>query len=174
EGVGERGDVQTTMIHTYEHEVLKPAEEIVSLLTAIEAAIAASDTPLLRSLRALRDSFTTSLVAANAYYSSLDGEALQNAQQSIALAEQAIPEVVALAEDDQQRSALRTLSAPAASFREGLRALSKQFKARTDLLKTAIDGNQVAMGRFIETIWQKVTLLEAQAQESFDRALSNT
>jgi hypothetical protein len=97
QGFGELRDVQRTILQIYEHEVLKPAEEIVSLLAFTEAAIGRRDAPLLPSLRTSRDSFTTSLLAANAYYSSLDPEALENAQQSIALVELAIPEMVVLA-----------------------------------------------------------------------------
>src|SRR5215471_8675209 len=56
---GELRDVQRTILQTYEHDVLKPAEEIVSLLAFTEAAIGRRDAPLLESLRAARDSFTS-------------------------------------------------------------------------------------------------------------------
>jgi len=170
---GELRDVQQTILQTYEHDVLKPAEEIVSLLAFTEAAIGRRDAPLLESLRAARDSFTSSLLAANNYYSSLDPEALESAQQSIVLVELAIPRMIEIAENYRQRSALGALSGGVASFREGLKTLAKRFAARTHLLKTAIDGNQAAMGKFIESTWQKMALLETRAQDSFDRSLSN-
>jgi len=173
QGFGELREAQRRILETYEHEVLKPVEETVSLLAAAEATIGRSDSPLLWSLQTLRDTVTASLVAANAYYTSLDPEALENAQQGIAQVEQAIPKLADLAENDTQRSALEALSGPAASFRDGLKTLSQRCGARTHLLKAATDGNLAAMSKFIESTWRKMALLETQAQDSFDRALAN-
>jgi hypothetical protein len=160
QGFGELRDAQSTILQTYEKDVLAPAERMVSLLSAAEAAVGAGDAALPRSLQALRDAFTTSLVAANTFYASLDSEAFENAQRQIATVEQAIPKLIELADSDAQRSALAALSEPAASFRRGLEALSRQCEARTAVLKAAIDRNLPAMSKFIERTWQKMALLE--------------
>jgi hypothetical protein len=85
---------------------------------------------LLPSLGKSREAFTTSLVAANAFYLSLASDAADEAKRSIATVEQTIPVMIDLAENTQ-RTALTALAQRAAAFRDGLKTLSEQFATRT-------------------------------------------
>src|SRR5260221_903155 len=66
QGFGEVRALQTTIAHTYENDVLKPAREMAGLYAIIEGAIGARDALLLPALGKSREPFTASLVAANA------------------------------------------------------------------------------------------------------------
>ena len=172
-GFGELREVQTTITQTHENEVLKPAKEIAGLYTIIEGSIGRRDALLLPSLGKSRDAFTSSLVAANAYYLSLAPDAADDARRNIATVEQTIPVMIDLAENNLQRHALAALEQRAAAFREGLQVLSERFAARAGLLKTAIDDNQAAMIGVVNRLSAQMTLRELQAQGSFDHTLAN-
>jgi len=62
QGFGEVRALQTTIAHTYENDVLKPAREMAGLYAIIEGAIGARDALLLPSLGKSREAFTASLV----------------------------------------------------------------------------------------------------------------
>ena len=173
QGFGEVREVQTTIAHTYEHEVLKPAREMAGLYAIIEGAIGRRDALLLPSLGKSREAFTGSLVAANAFYLSLASDAADEARRNINTVEQTIPVMIDLAENSLQRTALLALAQRAAAFRDGLKTLAEQFATRTSLLKTAIDDNQAAMIAVINKLSAQMTLRELQAQGSFDRTLSD-
>jgi signal transduction histidine kinase len=173
QGFGEVREVQTTITQTYENDVLKPAKEMAGLYAIIEGAIGRRDALLLPSLGKSREAFTASLVAANAFYLSLDSDAADEARRNISTVEQTIPVMIDLAENSLQRSALTALAQRAAAFREGLKTLSERFAARTNLLKTAIDDNQAAMIAVINKLSAQMTLRELQAQGSFDHTLAN-
>src|SRR6266700_3393275 len=164
QGFGEVRALQTTIAHTYENEVLKPAREMAGLYAIIEGAIGARDALLLPSLGKSRESFTASLVAANAFYLSLASDAADEARRNITTVEQTIPVMIDLAENSLQR---------AAAFGDGLKTLAEQFAMRTNLLKTAIDDNQAAMIAVINKLSAQMTLRELQAQGSFDHTLAN-
>ena len=173
QGFGEVREVQTTIAHTYENEVLKPAKEMAGLYAIIEGAIGRRDALLLPSLGKSREAFTAGLVAANAFYLSLASDAADDARRNITTVEQTIPVMIDLAENSLQRTALMALSQRAASFRDGLKTLSEQFATRTSLLKTAIDDNQAAMIAVINKLSAQMTLRELQAQGSFDHTLAD-
>jgi signal transduction histidine kinase len=173
QGFGEVREVQTMISHTYENDVLKPAKEMAGLYAIIEGAIGRRDALLLPSLGKSREAFTTSLVAANAFYLSLASDAADEARRNIATVEQTIPVMIDLAENSLQRTALTALAQRAASFRDGLKNLAEQFVTRTNLLKTAIDDNQAAMIEVINKLSAQMTLRELQAQGSFDRTLAD-
>jgi signal transduction histidine kinase len=173
QGFGEVREVQNTITQTYENEVLKPAKEMAGLYAIIEGAIGRRDALLLPSLGKSREAFTASLVAANAYYLSLDSEAADESRRNIATVEQTIPVMIDLAENSLQRTALMALAQRAAAFREGLKTLNERFTARTGLLKTAIDDNQAAMIQVINKLSAQMTSRELQAQGSFDHTLAN-
>src|SRR5437660_7712430 len=173
QGFGEVRALQTTIAHTYENEVLKPAREMAGLYAIIEGAIGARDALLLPSLGKSREAFTASLVAANAFYLSLASDAVDEARRNIATVEQTVPVMIALAENNLQREALAALALRAAAFREGLKNLAEHFATRTSLLKTAIDDNQAAMIAVISQLSAQMTLRELQAQGSFDRTLAD-
>ena len=173
QGFGELREVQGTITQTYENEVLKPAKEMAGLYAIIEGAIGRRDALLLPSLGKSREAFSESLVAANAYYLSLEPDAADEARRNIATVEQTIPVMIDLAENLLQRNALAALAQRAAALREGLKTLSERFAARTSLLKTAIDDNQAAMIQVINRLSAQMTLRELQAQGSFDHTLAN-
>src|SRR5258708_4299544 len=145
QGFGEVRALQTTIGHTYENEVLKPAREMAGLYAIIEGAIGARDALLLPSLGKSREAFTASLVAANAFYLSLASDAADEARRNITTVEQTIPVMIDLAENSLQRAALTALAQRAAAFGDGLKTLAEQFAMRTNLLKTAIDDNHAAV-----------------------------
>jgi len=173
QGFGEVRALQTTIAHTYENEVLKPAREMAGLYAIIEGAIGARDALLLPSLGKSREAFTASLVAANAFYLSLASDAADEARRNITTVEQTIPVMIDLAENSLQRAALSALAQRAAAFGDGLKTLAEQFAMRTNLLKTAIDDNQAAMIAVINKLSSQMTLRELQAQGSFDHTLAN-
>ena len=173
QGFGEVRALQTTITHTYENEVLKPAREMAGLYAIIEGAIGARDALLLPSLGKSREAFTASLVAANAFYLSLASDAADEARRNITTVEQTIPVMIDLAENSLQRAALTALAQRAAAFGDGLKTLAEQFAMRTNLLKTAIDDNQAAMISVINKLSAQMTLRELQAQGSFDHTLAN-
>jgi signal transduction histidine kinase len=173
QGFGEVRALQTTIAHTYENEVLKPAREMAGLYAIIEGAIGARDALLLPSLGKSREAFTASLVAANAFYLSLASDAADEARRNITTVEQTIPVMIDLAENSLQRAALTALAQRAAAFGDGLKTLAEQFAMRTNLLKTAIDDNQAAMISVINKLSAQMTLRELQAQGSFDHTLAN-
>jgi signal transduction histidine kinase len=173
QGFGEVRALQTTIAHTYENEVLKPAREMAGLYAIIEGAIGARDALLLPSLGKSREAFTASLVAANAFYLSLASDAADEARKNITTVEQTIPVMIDLAENNLQRTALTALGQRAAAFGDGLKTLAEQFAMRTNLLKTAIDDNQAAMIAVINKLSAQMTLRELQAQGSFDHTLAN-
>jgi len=172
QGFGEVRSVQTMISHTYENDVIRPAKEMAGLYAIIESAIGRREALLLPSLGKSREAFTTSLVAANAFYLSLASEAADEAKRSIATVEQTIPPMIDLAENNLQRTALTALAHRAAAFREGLKRLSEQFATRMSLLKTAVDDNQAAMIAVISKLSAQMTLRELQVQGSFDRTLA--
>jgi signal transduction histidine kinase len=172
QGLGEVRAVQTQISHTYENDVIKPAKEMAGLYAIIEGAIGKREGELLPSLGKSRQTFTTSLVAANAFYLSLASDAADEAKRSIATVEQTIPAMLDLAENNLQRTALTALAQRAAAFRDGLKTLSEQFATRTNLLKTGIDDNQAAMIAVINKLSAQMSLHELQVQGSFDRTLA--
>ena len=173
QGFGEVRALQTTIAHTYENDVLKPAREMAGLYAIIEGAIGARDALLLPSLGKSREAFTASLVAANAFYLSLASDAADEARRNITTVEQTFPVMIDLAENSLQRAALSALAQRAAAFGDGLKTLAEQFAMRTNLLKTAIDDNQAAMIAVINKLSAQMTLRELQAQGSFDHTLAN-
>ena len=173
QGFGEVRALQTTIAHTYENDVLKPAREMAGLYAIIEGAIGARDALLLPSLGKSREAFTASLVAANAFYLTLASDAADEARRNITTVEQTIPVMIDLAENSLQRAALSALAQRAGAFGDGLKTLAEQFAMRTNLLKTAIDDNQAAMIAVINKLSAQMTLRELQAQGSFDHTLAN-
>ncbi len=126
-GFGEVREVQATIAHTYENEVLKPAKEMAGLYAIVEGAIGKRDALLLPSLGKSREAFTASLVAANAFYLALASDAADEARRNIATVELTIPVMIDLAENNLQRAALSALAQRAAAFREGFKSLDRAF-----------------------------------------------
>ena len=173
QGFGELRELQTTISQTYDNEVLRPARDVVGLYSIIASSIGSRDSLLLPSLAKSRDSFTDSLLAANAFYFSPASDAGDDARASIATVEQTIPVMLDLAESGLQRNAVAALAQGASAFREGLKSLTEHFAARDHLLRTAIDDNQAAMIAVINKLSAQMGLREMRAQGSFDHTLAN-
>jgi signal transduction histidine kinase len=166
-------EIRAATEQTYENEVLKPAKDMAGLYAILESSIASREALLLPSLGKSRDTFTDSVIAANAFYLSQTSEAVDEARAKIATVEQTIPVMIDLAESSLQRDALGALAQRAASFREGLKSLSEQFVSRARLLQTAIDDNQASMLDVINRLSAQMGLRELKAQGSFDHTLAN-
>jgi signal transduction histidine kinase len=173
QGFGEVREIQATISQTYDNEVLKPAKDMAGLYSILESSIGGRDALLLPSLGKSREAFTASLVAANAFYLSLNSEAFDEARGKIATVEQTVPVMIDLAETGLQRQALAALAQSATSFREGLKTLSEHLAARAHLLQTAIDDNQAAMVDLINKLSAQMSLREMRAQGSFDHTLAD-
>ena len=128
---------------------------------------------LLPSLGKSRETFTATLIAANAFYLSPTPEGVEEARGKIAAVELTIPVMIDLAETALQRDALSALSQRAGSFRDGLKSLGEQFASRAKLLQTAIDDNQASMIDLINRLSSQMGLRELKAQGSFDHTLAN-
>ena len=63
-----------------------------------------------------------------------------------------IPVMLDLADNDLQRGALGALGYRAVSWRLGIAQLAQSFATRAQLLRDAIDGNQVAMANAIDRL----------------------
>ena len=166
-------EIRAATEQTYENEVLKPAKDMAGLYAILESSIASREALLLPSLGKSRDTFTDSVIAANAFYLLPTSEAVDEARAKIATVEQTIPVMIDLAESSLQRDALAALAQRAASFREGLKSLSEQFASRAKLLQTAIDDNQASMLDVIDRLSAQMGLRELKAQGSFDHTLAN-
>jgi signal transduction histidine kinase len=173
DGFNDLRAVQSTITHTYEDEVLRPAREMAGLYSILEGSIARQDALIRPSLVKSREAFTATVVAANAYYLSLASAAVEEAQRNTETIERTVPVMVDLADDELQRSALEALSQRARSLRAGLGNLAAKFAARTQVLRTAIDGNQAKMISIIDGLQSQMRDREQRAQASFDRTMAD-
>lgn len=171
DGFGELRAVQSAITRVYEDEVLRPAREMAGLYSIVEGAAGRREALIWPALGKSRDAFTASLVAANAYYLSLDSSAAAEARRNLETIERTIPVMSDLASEDMQRAALEALGQRAAAFRRGLSALAERFATRTHLLRTGIDGNQASMISTIDTLQKEMRGREARAQAMLERTL---
>ena len=173
QGFEEVREIQATIAQTYENDVLTPAKDMAGLYAILESSIGNRDALLLPSLGKSRETFTATLIAANAFYLSPTPEEVEEARGKIAAVELTIPVMIDLAETALQRDALSALSQRAGSFRDGLKSLGEQFASRAKLLQTAIDDNQASMIDLINRLSSQMGLRELKAQGSFDHTLAN-
>ncbi len=173
DGFGELRSLQAEIAKTYEDQVLGPARDMGGLYAIIDGATGKRDSLLAPSLGKSREAFTAMLVATNAYYLSLASESAEDARRSTETIERTIPVMMDLAENDLQKLALQRLGQRAVASRDGLGKLGDQFASRTNLLRTVIDANQAATIQGIDDLSVKMRQREQQAQEKFDRTLSD-
>jgi signal transduction histidine kinase len=170
---GDLRALQSTIMRSYEDEVLKPAKQMTGLYAIIESATGTKDALIAPVLGKSRENFAAMLVAANAYYLSLASDAAEEARTNIRRIEDAIPVMGDLADNDLQRSALDALKQQATVLRSGLDNLADLFGKRTGLLRTEIDGNQAAMITAIDNLSTEMRRREQDAQTKFDQSLDN-
>jgi len=173
DGFGEVRGIQNQIAKTYEEQVLTPARDMGGLYAIIEGATGKRDSLISPALGKSREAFTSMLVAANAYYLSLSSESADEASRNADTIERTIPVMIDLAESDLQKLALQRLSQRTTALRQGLTALSEQFAARNNLLRTSIDANQAATIAAIDGLSVKMRQRELQAQDKFDQTLSD-
>jgi signal transduction histidine kinase len=172
-GFDELREVRTGISRIYDDEVLKPAREMSGLFAIIESATHGRESLVWPALSKTRESFTATLVAANAYYLSLATEAAQDAYKQLGAIEQIIPVMLDLADDDLQRNALRALGERAKALRTGLNRLAESFATQTRLLRDTIDGTQTIMVATVDRLSAQVRTRERQAQDNFNAALND-
>lgn len=173
DGFNDLRAVQSTITQIYEREVLRPAREMAGLYSILEGSILHRDALIRPSLGKSREAFTAAVVASNAYYLSLASAAVEEARRNIETIEKTIPVMIDLADDRIQRPALRALGQRAAMLRRGLANLAEKFAMRTQVLRTAIDGNQATMITTIDGLQAQMQAREQRAQASFDRTLAD-
>lgn len=172
-GFDELRIIRSTISRVYEHEVLRAARDMTGLYTVVEGATTNRDALIWPALGKSRESFSAAVVAANAFYLSLASEAADDAYKHIAAIERTIPVMLELADNELQRSALRTLGERAGALRAGLNNLADSFATQARLLRDSIDGTQSAMAGVIERLSAAVRAREQRAQMRFDRALND-
>ncbi|MCC8983792.1 sensor histidine kinase [Bradyrhizobium acaciae] len=173
DGFGELRTVQTKISKTYDEQVLGPTKDMAGLYSIIEGATGHRDALIWPALGKSREAFTSLLVAANAYYLSLDSSSAEEARRNIDTIEKTIPVMTDMAENDLQRMALARLKVKTAELRDGLGKLSEQLTNRTDLLRNSIDASQADAIGAIDDLSVKMRQREQKAQETFDRTLTS-
>ncbi|WP_163161727.1 sensor histidine kinase [Bradyrhizobium uaiense] len=173
DGFGELRTVQTKISKTYDEQVLGPTKDMAGLYSIIEGATGHRDALIWPALGKSREAFTSLLVAANAYYLSLDSSSAEEARRNIDTIEKTIPVMTDMAENDLQRMALARLKVKTAELRDGLGKLSEQLTNRTDLLRNSIDASQADAIGAIDDLSVKMRQREQKAQETFDRTLAS-
>jgi signal transduction histidine kinase len=172
-GFGELRRVQATISKTYQDGIMAPARDMAGLYSIIEGATGHRDALIWPSLGKSREAFTAMLVAANSYYLSLASAAAEEARRNTETIETTIPVMVDLADNDLQRMALQRLSVRTMALRDGLTKLTEQLASRTELLRNAIDANQIEAMSVIDELSAAMRQRQQRAQETFDQTLSD-
>lgn len=155
----------------YEDEFLKAATDTAGLYAIIDSATSNNKSLIWPALGKSRESFSQTLVEANAYYLSRNPENLRLAREHLATIERTIPVMVDLSESPLQRQALARLVPRATSLRVSLEKLASSFDQQSRFLGQAIDGNQSAMASTIDRLSLRIRSREQAAQAQFDGAL---
>jgi signal transduction histidine kinase len=161
-----------SITEVYEREVASAARDLPGLFAAVEAATAESDTPLRPLLGQSRDALSRALIAADGFYLSRASHLPAAASKALTDVERGIQGMRDAANGETERNAVAQLATRAAAWRAGLDHLAALFSARSELLRTEIDGGQAAMMGAIERTGERVRAQEEQAQRRFDAALS--
>jgi signal transduction histidine kinase len=173
-GFVEPRDVQRAVLETYEHEILKPSDEIARLLVVAQETIGPGHATLTQSLRASRNSFSATLFAVGSYHAFADPDAFESAQRHLTVLDESISGTLAAAENPAHRSVFASLSRHVMSLRAGLTAYQAHLRHVPFLVKTALDKNQGVTAQSFERLRARMTELEAGARKSFDDALTHT
>ncbi|MEJ1159495.1 ATP-binding protein [Prosthecomicrobium sp. N25] len=164
-------DVNVRIRSVYETEFLKAATDMAGLYAIIDSATDNNKSLIWPALGKSRESFSQTLVDANAYYLSRNPESLKSAREHLATIERTIPVMVDLSEAPLQRQALARLVPRAAALRVSLEKLAASFDQQSRFLVAAIDGNQAAMAATIDRLSIRIRGRESAAQAQFDNAL---
>jgi hypothetical protein len=141
-GFEELKAVRGALVQTYDREVLKPAREMAGLYGIIDSATVNKGSLIWPALGKSRESYSTALVAANAFYLGQELRAVSDTRESLATIERTIPVMLDLADNTLQKTALQALGQRAGAFRAGFDHLATSFSRQNTLLRTAVDANQ--------------------------------
>ena len=164
-GFGDLREVQETIANTYEHQVLVPAREMAGLYAIVEGATRDRTALIWPALSKSRESFSTTLVLTNVFYLTQDRNTAEEVSKNLESVEGIIPVMMDLADNDLQRGALGALGYRAVSWRLGIAQLAQSFAARARLLGEAIDGNQLATAKAIDTLSESMREREERAYQ---------
>jgi len=172
-GFSDLRNIQTTIATSYEHQVLKPAQEMSGLYAIVEDATKERNALIWPSLNKSREAFSQTLVLTNVFYLTPTRETAEEVTKNLETIEGTIPVMMDLADNDLQRGALGALGYRAISWRLGIGQLSENFATRARLLRDAIDGNQVAMSSTIDLQSKNMRERERLAYERFENTLND-
>jgi signal transduction histidine kinase len=165
--------VRAAVSRVYEQEILGAAREMAAAYAKIEGETQERNQSLWPVLSKSREAFSAALMSANAFYLSLDSAAAVDAYKQIEAIEGTIPTLTDLSENDSQRAAIQVLAARSDALRSGLDHLANNFVVQAELLRDAIDGNQLAMVAAIEGLSTDVRAREREAQARFNQTLNS-
>src|SRR5262249_61161968 len=134
--------IQTKITTSYEHQVLKPAEEMAGLYAIVEDVTKDRNSLIWPALNKSREAFSRTLVLTNIFYLTPTSAAADEVTKNLEAIEATIPVMMDLTDSDLQRGALGALGYRAVSWRLGIGNLVGNFATRARLLREAIDGNQ--------------------------------
>jgi signal transduction histidine kinase len=165
--------LQTSIMETYENQVLTPAREMSGLYAIVEGATTDRSALVWPSLSKSRESFSETLVLTDVFYLQHGRETADEVIRNLERIESTVPVMLDLADSELQRGALRAIATHAASWRIGIAELAKNFAARAQLLSEAIDGNQAAMASVIERLSIGMRERESLAYSRFESTLDD-
>ena len=172
-GFDQLRNVQTTIMSTYETQVLVPAREMSGLYAIVEGATTDRSALIWPTLSRSRESFSTTLVLTNVFYLLHEPDTANEVTTNLERIESTIPVMLDLAENELQRGALGAIQARAVSWRQGIEQLSRNFVERARLLSDAVDGNQVALARVIDQLSNNMRDRERVADDRFESTLND-
>ena len=164
-------DIQTRITTSYEHQVLKPAEEMAGLYAIVEDGTKERNSLIWPALNKSREAFSRTLVLTNIFYLTPSTATADEVIKNLETIEGTIPVMMDLTDSDLQRGALGALGYRAVSWRLGIANLTQSFATRARLLRDAIDGNQQAMSGTIDRVSETMRARERLAYERFETTL---
>ena len=172
-GFGELRTLQTTITRTYEDQILAPAKDMAGLYSIIEGATSRRDARIWPALGKSRETFTATLVAANAYYLAPALTSADEVRKNTDAIERTIPVMIDFSDNDLQRDALQRLKTRTSALHDGIGNLSELLAKRTDLLRNSIDASQAETIAAIDGLSVKMRQREQSAQMTFDHTLAD-
>src|SRR6478672_11145545 len=163
--------VREKIAEIYEGEVLTPAKEMTGLYAIIESTVEGRNALISPALRKSRESFSTALVAINAYYLSLSATSAREAVSNLQSIENTLPVMLDLADSEIQTAALKGLQTRAAQLGKGIDNLAAVFDRQSALLRDEVDKSQAEMSAATATLSADMQARENAAQERLDQNL---
>jgi signal transduction histidine kinase len=163
--------VRDKIAEVYDAEVLTPTREMTGLYAIIESTIEGRTALISPALRKSRESFSTALVAINAYYLSLSAASAREAVNNLISIENTLPVMLDLADSEIQTAALKGLQVRAGQLRHGVDNLAAAFDKQSGLLRDEVDKSQADMTAATARLTSEMQARENTAQERLDQNL---